>query len=160
MKHARSILYAAKAMGLKVFPDFSDVWHFDDKIAESFLLDSVGAPIPGYHAFFSHNEFRAWLESHGKFPIVAKLKSGSGSHNVKMLNSREDAEKYASVMFGKGFSSSPNPVFKASSNIRSARSFSEFKRRFKRIPEFLMTMKRSSEFENEKGYVYLQEFVE
>ena len=160
MKHARSVLYSAKQMGLKVFPDFPDAWHFDDKIAESFLLKSIGAPIPDSHVFFSKKEFYAWLDDQGEFPVVAKLKSGSGSHNVKMLNSREDAEKYASVMFGKGFSSSPNPVFKASSNIRSARSFSEFKRRFKRIPEFLMTMKRSSEFENEKGYVYLQEFVE
>lgn len=160
MKHARSILYSAKKMGLKIFPDFSDCWHFDDKIAESILLDAISAPVPEYFIFFSKDDFSKWLENSPKFPVVAKLKAGSGSHNVKMLNTLEDAKKYSSIMFGKGFSSSPNPFYKASSNIKSVKSISEFKKRFKRIPEFLRTLRQSSEFEKEKGYVYLQEFVD
>ena len=159
MKHARSVLYSAKQMGLKVFPDFADCWHFDDKIAENFLLDAVSAPVPRYSVFFSKEEFNDWMEGDPEFPVVAKLKTGSGSHNVKMLESKKDADSYSAVMFGKGFSPSPNPVFKATSNIRSARSYKEFIARFKRIPEFFMTLRRSSEFEDEKGYVYLQEFI-
>ena len=52
MLEARSILYVAKNLGLKVFPDFNDSWHFDDKVAEMYALQAVGAPIPASKVFY------------------------------------------------------------------------------------------------------------
>lgn len=38
---ARKILFALEHTGLKVFPNFYTAWHFDDKLAQKFLLESL-----------------------------------------------------------------------------------------------------------------------
>jgi len=159
MLMARSVIYSAKAMGLKVFPDFEDAWHFDDKLAENYLLQAVEAPLPNFYHFFSFKTLQDWLNDHQQFPIVAKLKNGSGSHNVKLIKNKSEALAYGKRMFGKGFSSTPSLLFKASSNIKSSRSVRTFINRAKRIPEFLRTLNGAKEFPNEKGYVFFQEFI-
>jgi len=159
MLMARSILYSAKEMGLKIFPDFAEAWHFDDKLAENYLLRAVKAPIPEFLNFYSLSKLVEWLDNEPKFPMVAKLKNGSGSHNVKLINTKDEALKYARCMFNKGFNSSPSLVFKASSNIRSVNSVGSFINRAKRIPEFIRTLKRAKQFPNERGYVLFQEFI-
>lgn len=156
---ARSILYSAKQMGLKVFPDFNDAWHFDDKIAETYLLQSIKAPIPESYMFYSSETLKDFANKSKDFPYVAKLRNGSGSHNVKMINSNVELKKYGEVMFSKGFSSSPSVLYKSTSNIKSTKSLNTLISRAKRIPEFLRTLKNSRMFPNEKGYVYLQEFI-
>src|SRR5690606_35544697 len=42
---ARNVLFSAKNLGIKVFPDFNTCWHFDDKISQKYLLESVCAPL-------------------------------------------------------------------------------------------------------------------
>lgn len=154
---AKNILFSAKKMGLKIFPDFNDSWHFDDKIAESYLLQSVNAPIP--KSYFFYNMDSLSKKSDLQFPIIAKLRNGSGSHNVVLLNNRNELLKYAKKMFTKGVDSSPNLIYKTSSNIKSVKSFKQFYSRLKRVPEFLRTLSNAKEFPKEKGYVYLQSFV-
>ena len=86
MLEARSILYSAKKLGLKVFPDFNDAWHFDDKVAEMYALQTVNAPIPKSWVYYDINTLKNALKQNElPFPIVAKLRTGSGSHNVKMI---------------------------------------------------------------------------
>ena len=41
---ARSVLLSAEQMGLVVFPNHATNWHFDDKLAQKYLLESIGAP--------------------------------------------------------------------------------------------------------------------
>lgn len=159
MLMARSVLYSAKNMGLKVFPDFFDSWHFDDKIAGTYLLQSVNAPIPESNMFYSYNEAVDWFENIDKFPVVAKLRNGSGSHNVKLLVSLNEALKYCRIMFGKGLSSSPSFIFKANSNLHSSKSLKVVFSRIKRIPEFIRTVRNSKHFPNEKDYIFVQEFI-
>ena len=160
MLFARSILYSAKQMGLKIFPDFDDAWHFDDKIAETYLLESVDAPIPLSYIFHSYNDIKKWIEEYDKFPLVAKLKSGSGSHNVKLIKSKNELLSYARQMFGNGYSSSPSVLGKAKANYQSSKGNKALMMsRIKRIPEFYRTWRSSRQFPNEKSYVFLQEFV-
>jgi len=46
---AKNILFALEHAGKKVFPDFNTGWHFDDKVAQKYLLEAIGAPlIPSY----------------------------------------------------------------------------------------------------------------
>lgn len=52
MLFARSVLSAAKEAGLHVFPDFADAGHFDDKIAQAYLLEAIEAPTPKNYVFF------------------------------------------------------------------------------------------------------------
>lgn len=160
MLEARSILYSAKMLGLKVFPDFNDAWHFDDKVAEMYALQAVGAPIPKSQVFYKMDNLKKALEE-GKieFPIVAKLRTGSGSHNVKLIHNKSQLLRYARRMFGRGFDPAPSLLYKTSSNIRSSHDKATFMAKLKRAPEFLRTRRNAKQFPNEKGYVYLQEFI-
>ena len=160
MLFARSILYSAKQMGLKVFPDFNDSWHFDDKIAETYILQSINAPIPQSYIFHLYDDVKIWAEKYNNFPIVAKLKSGSGAHNVKLIKSKSELLSYAKRMFGKGYNPSPSIFYKAKSNYSSSKGNKNLMMsRIKRIPEFYRTWKNARQFPNEKGYVFLQEFI-
>lgn len=156
---ARSILYSAKKMGKLIFPDFNDAWHFDDKIAETYLLQSIKAPIPKSYMFYSLAALNEFIIKFDDYPIIAKLRNGSGSHNVKMIKSEKTLISYGKVMFSKGLGSSPSLLYKSSSNLKSTKSLKTLIKRAKRIPEFLRTLKNSKEFPNEKGYVFLQEFI-
>lgn len=160
MLEARSILYSAKMMGLKVFPDFNDAWHFDDKIAEMYALQAVGAPIPRSQVFYRMNDLKKALgEGKIEFPIVAKLRTGSGSHNVKLIHNKAQLLHYARRMFGRGYDPAPSLIYKTSSNIRSSHDKATFMAKLKRAPEFLITRRNAKKFPHEKGYVYLQEFI-
>jgi len=159
MLEARSILYAAKVMGLKIFPDINDAWHFDDKVAETYLLQSVDAPIPRSYIFYDYNAFMTWLDGSVNFPLVGKLRCGSGSHNVKLLNNKRELKNYARRMFGKGIKPAPSLIYKTSSNVKSSRDWATLRKRAKRIPEFLRTLSDARKFPNEKGYLFLQEFI-
>lgn len=159
MLFARTILYTAKNKGIVTFPNFDTSWHFDDKIAEKYLLESINAPIPASWVFYTKDSAKDFFKHQCKYPIIAKLKSGSGSNNVKLIKSKSQAIRYAKKMFGSGINSAPNIFFKAKSNIRSSKSLSAFKSRFKRIPDFINTLRNGKKFPKERGYVYLQEFI-
>lgn len=160
MLEARSILYSAAKMGLKVFPLFNETWHFDDKVAEMYALQAIGAPIPKSRVFYHLNDLKEAI-NRGEiaFPVVAKLRIGSGSHNVKLLKSRGALLRYGRRMFGRGFKPAPSLLYKTSSNIRSSHDWATVKKKFHRIPEFLRTLAGARKFPREKGYVYLQEFI-
>src|SRR5690606_34228646 len=91
---ARNVLYSAKKMGIKIYPDFDTCWHFDDKIAQKYLLESVGAPVVPSWAFYERDEALSWLKNYTQFPLVAKLRGGAGSHNVKLINNISEAKNY------------------------------------------------------------------
>lgn len=159
MLEARSILYCAEQMGLKTFPSFKDSWHFDDKIAEMYALQTVNAPIPNSKVFYNINYFKEWVNTNPELPVVAKLRTGSGSHNVKLIKTKSSLIKYAKKMFGKGYNPAPSLIYKTTSNIRSSHNRTTFLAKLKRVPEFLRTLKGAKKFPYEKGYVYLQEYI-
>lgn len=159
MQFARSILNGAKNLGLKVFPDYNTVWHFDDKVAETYLLKSINAPIPKSWTFFTKKSAMNFFENECEYPVVAKLRCGSGSSNVKLLKNKSKAGAYVSKMFKKGFKSAPSILYKTKSNIKSSRDWETFIKRFKRIPDFIESLRNAKKMPNEKGYVFIQEFV-
>jgi glutathione synthase/RimK-type ligase-like ATP-grasp enzyme len=159
MLFARSVLSSAKNIGLKVFPDFKTSWHFDDKVAETYLLQSINAPIPESWIFYTYASAINYFKKDCNYPVVAKLRCGAGSSNVKLICNEKDGLKYAQKMFGEGYNAAPNVLFKTKSNIRSAKDFDTIMKRFRRIPDFVETLSKANEFPKEKGYVYLQEFI-
>lgn len=160
MLMAKNILNTLEFHGKKVFPSFADAWHFDDKLAETYLLESVNAPIPKSFYYYDEKSLQSALTKKTiSFPIIAKLRNGSGSHNVKMLRNSEELQSYGRKMFTSGLNSAPSLMYKASSNIRSSKSLRTFINRAKRIPEFLRSLANAKKFNVERGYVYLQEFI-
>lgn len=159
MKFARSILAALKAAGCTVFPDAEDSWHFDDKVAQAYLFRGLGVPTPKNYALHGMAAVESWIAEIGTFPVVAKLRSGSGASNVTLLQTVRELRKYSRRMFGHGLSSAPSLAFKAKSNLSSSHSYLDVIRRLRRAPEFLFSLRSARNRERERGYVYLQEFI-
>lgn len=161
MLMARDILYTMETTGKKVFPSFRDAWHFDDKLAGTYFLERVNAPIPASFYYYSPESVEKAIQQNDlKFPIVAKLRNGSGSHNVQLINNSSELINYSKKMFGPGINSAPSLLFKTTSNVKTAQNFKTFIARAKRIPEFLRSMSNAQKFNRERGYVFLQEFIE
>lgn len=159
MLFARNILSAVSKIGLQVFPNAESGWHFDDKVAQSYLLDSIGAPIPKYWVFYEKSNALEFLRE-VNYPLVLKLKGGSGSSNVKLINNYKVGKKWVEQLHGSGVNSSPNLVFKAKSNVSSTKNMKTFISRIKRIPDFIESLTSANDFPKEKGYIYFQEFIE
>lgn len=156
---ARSILRSIATRGIPVFPDDRTAWHFDNKVAESYLLEAIKAPVPAWWVFYSKEKCFDWLSKEARFPVVFKLRSGSGSNNVRLVESQSEASALTRRMFGGGVRSSPSIFFKAASQAQSAKDAATVLKRLRRVPEFLRTWSRARVFPKEKGYVYFQEFV-
>ncbi len=159
---ARSVLNSAKNMGLKIFPDFYTNWHFDDKVAQKYLFESFNLPAPKAWVFVDKVKALSFRDN-CDYPIVAKLKRGAGSYNVKLINNRKEYTKYVKLMFGKGISPSPSIMADAKHKVLSTGKKSGLKgvlQRLKKIPHFFKIMSKSRKYlGNEKGYCYFQEFM-
>ncbi|RYE38376.1 MAG: hypothetical protein EOP21_12315, partial [Hyphomicrobiales bacterium] len=135
MMFARNILAALKAAGCRVYPDAGDSDHFDDKVAQAYLLQGLSLGAPRNYPMHSEAAVEQWIRDAGEFPVVAKLRTGSGANNVKLIHDAAELRRYTKIMFGPGFDSKPNAVFKIKSNIASTRSVGDFVKRLKRAPE-------------------------
>ena len=160
LMEAQHLLDIAESKGLKVFPDHNTAWHFDDKIAESYLLDSVGAPIPKYWVFYELDKVIDWAKNEATYPLVAKLRRGSGSNNVKIMRRSSELIRYSKRMLTKGYSPAQSILYKTYSKVQSAHSFKALLNRAKRIPDFLKARAFGKGMPIEKGYCYFQEFIE
>src|SRR5690606_11926084 len=99
---AQQILFALQHSGFIVFPDFNTGWHFDDKVAQKYLLEAIGAPMVPSHVFLDKKSALAW-PSPATFPQVFKWRGGAGSANVQLIKDQNKAHKLIDIAFGKGF---------------------------------------------------------
>lgn len=159
LMEAQNILNIAKRKGLKVFPDFNTGWHADDKIAEAYELQRVKAPIANSWMFYDFTKCRKWLKNDAVYPLVAKLRRGSGSNNVKLLHNEREAVSYARRMFTKGYSPSQSLAYKTYSKIQSTKNMKMLIERAKKVPNWLVARKYSLGMPMEKGYCYFQEYI-
>lgn len=88
---------------IPVFPDMATCWHYDDKISQSYLLEALGVPIPKTWVFWRKEDALAW-SAKVEYPLVAKLSSGAGSLNVRLIRDEQAARLYIAECFsGAGF---------------------------------------------------------
>jgi len=157
---AKSILFSLEQCNIKVFPNFGSNWHFDDKIAQKYLLEAIGAPLVPTYIFYTKEEAFEWLKN-TDFPKVFKLKGGSGSRNVILLKKKTEAEKLIRRAFGRGIS------VKNRGNLIRHRLWQIKRDKNKAaVISFLKGLARliiPSSYERmhgmEKGYVYFQDFI-
>ena len=159
LMEAWNIIKCAEMKGLVTFPSSDSNWHFDDKVAEMYALQTVDADIPESWVFYIEGDCKEFLEKKAKYPIIGKLRAGSGSNNVKMLKNTQDAVAYCHRMFSKGFDPSPSFAYKAYSKLQSSTDIKMMISRIKKIPQFLNTRNHAKMMPMEKGYCYFQEFI-
>jgi len=101
---AKSVLFSLEQSGFKVFPDFNTAWHFDDKVAQKYLLEALGIDLVPTWVFYDKKTAYNWIDT-TSFPKVFKLKGGAGSQNVQLTKTKQQARVLANRAFGKGFPS-------------------------------------------------------
>lgn len=154
---AKRILFALEHAGVKVFPDFKTGWHFDDKVAQKYLLEAIGAPLVPSYVFYDKQEALDWAST-TSYPKVFKLKGGAGSANVKLVKTQEECNKLIQRAFGRGFSQ-----FDRLAGLKERiRKFKEGKAGFidilKGIGRLFITTEFAKQQAPEKGYAYFQDF--
>src|SRR5690606_27066352 len=155
---AKTILFTLQQIGIKTYPDFNTGWHFDDKVAQKYLLEAIGAPLVPSYVFYEKESAISWIER-TSFPKVFKLTGGSGAHNVKLVRSKRHAIQLTNQAFSSGFS-----------QFDRTTHFQERLRRFKEgkdnltgvlkgLYRFFVLPPFSKMSKKEKGYVYFQDFM-
>ena len=158
---ARHVITAAEAKGIKVFPSTSTCWHFDDKVAQKYLLEAIGAPLATTYVFFDLGEALEWAKK-TSFPKVFKLRKGAGSVNVRLVCSLKEAQSLIKQAFSSGFR--PINIFsshrEASARLRRAHTQGRLLDLATRIPKLWGKMRdRNRAMGNERNYVYFQDFI-
>lgn len=156
---ARSVIMAAETMGVKVFPNTSTCWHFDDKIAQKYLLEAINAPLVPTYVFYDLKEALHWI-NRASFPKVFKLRKGAGSSNVRLVHSATEARTLAKRAFSSGFSPVPRYGQDVAKRYRASMKRGDLLNVIKRIPKALATIWGNRKMTGrEKGYVYFQDFI-
>lgn len=155
---AKQLLYSLQLAGKKVFPDFNTTWHFDDKVGQKYLLESIGAPLVPSYVFYTKKEAIDWINN-TTFPKVFKLRGGAGATNVRLLKTKKEAKRLTYKAFGKGFSQ-----FYRLGNLKERiRRYKEGKDSitgiFKGIGRLFIPTMYSKMRYREKGYIYFQDFI-
>lgn len=154
---ARYVLQAT-AQRMPVFPDAATCWHFDDKVAQKYLLESVGAPVVPTWVFYDLESALAWIDRE-TFPKVFKLRRGSGSRNVQLVRTRDDARALARRAFSQGFRPSGGYVSDAW-KLKKFWDRGELMPFLRSIPGKVVSRRRLDHMAGrEVGYLYFQEFI-
>lgn len=156
---AKQIISAVVEAGVKVFPDIATCWHYDDKVGQKYLLESIGAPLIPSYVFFDKREALEWIDETA-FPKVFKLRSGAGSQNVKLIKTKRGAKKVCKKSFGKGFIPISSYFGDTRTKVRKVKTFSEILGKVQRLPESLWNVFRERHLsQKQKGYIYFQDFL-
>ena len=156
---AKQLLFSLEQAGKKVFPEFNTCWHFDDKLGQKYLLESIGAPLVATYVFYDKEEALTWAEK-TEYPKVFKLRGGAGSENVRLVKDKKEAVRLIKKAFGRGFPQLDRwEYFKE--KIRKIRIGKEnvFIGLAKGIYRLFASSTYAKMKGNEKGYIYFQEFI-
>lgn len=155
---AKQLLFSLEQSGKKVFPNFNTGWHFDDKVGQKYLLESIKAPIVPSYVFYDKKSALAWIKT-TCFPKVFKLRGGAGSANVQLVKNAQEAKQLINKAFGKGF-----PQFNGKRYfIEKLNRFRSGKEPLKKVimafGRMMISTKHAKIMGNEKGYAYFQDFI-
>jgi glutathione synthase/RimK-type ligase-like ATP-grasp enzyme len=134
-----------RQMGLVVYPDQRSCWHYDDKIAQAYLLEAAGIPTPETRVWFDREKAAEWADG-ATYPLVLKLWAGAASSNVRLVSSPLEARRWIDRLFGPGVESLSGEPPTIRERIGEAR-------------ELLARGERNAPWELHKGYVLFQEFL-
>lgn len=99
---ARRVLPAIEAgLGIPVFPSRETAWHFEDKLAQHYLLQAGGIATPRTWVFWHKHRAMEFAEA-AEYPFVLKLAPGLQSRNVRLIRDFAEARFWIRKLFGPG----------------------------------------------------------
>jgi len=155
---AKQLIFSLTVADKRTFPDFYTSWHFDDKLGQKYLLESIGAPVAETWIFYEKELALRWAVQQG-YPKVFKLRGGAGSQNVRLVRSKKQAIRLIEKAFSRGFA-----CFDPLESLREEfRRLKLGKATLQDIAEGIVRIiippKYSRTKGREKGYIYFQEFL-
>lgn len=160
MLHARILFRSLKQIGIKTFPDENTYWHFDDKVAQKYLLEALDIPLVKADVFYNKKDAYEYVKS-TSFPKVFKLKGGAGSINVKLIKTEKEGIKIINRAFGKGFAAFDSwTVFKDTiERFWRQKTLHNFLRILKWGVKGIFVDKQFKVFPKQRNYIYFQKFI-
>ena len=155
---AKQLLYSLQMAGKVVFPDFNTGWHFDDKVGQKYLLESIGAPLVPSYVFYNKEDALKWVNI-TTFPKVFKLRGGAGSANVKLAHSKGEAILLINKAFGRGFSQFDSIGYLKDRYCKWRLGKDTLVGVAKGIARLFISTEFAKFHAPEKGYVYFQDFI-
>ena len=157
---AKQLVQSLEAAGKIVFPNVASSWHFDDKVGQKYLFESIDAPGVNSWVFYDEASALKWLKN-ADFPLVFKLKGGAGSRNVLLARTLTDAKRLVKRAFGRGFAREDRIALlkdrfrlaKKNMDMRSAELLA------RGVARAFVPTALEKTFGREKGYAYFQEFM-
>ncbi|MDD2637214.1 MAG: hypothetical protein PHW82_17125 [Bacteroidales bacterium] len=158
LRHHNLISVLDKVLKIPCFPNWETSWHYDDKIAETFLLQSKGYPLAQSWVFWDKSEAHKWA-AQACYPLVFKLKNGASSINVVKVSDYKHASKLINLMFGKGI---------VNNRVPGSDQYSIFKKDLKTyikaqsqycLAKYGFIYRTRYNLNREQGYVLFQEFI-
>lgn len=155
---AKKLLFALEHAGMVVFPDFRTGWHFDDKVAQKYLLEAIRAPLVPSYVFYDEGDASDWA-MRASYPIVFKLRGGAASANVRLVNGRTEALRLIRKAFRRGFSQFDRFGYLRERYARFRGGQATAADLLKGIVRALISTQFARQQGRERGYVYFQEFM-
>jgi len=157
MNFAKQLLFSLEESGKTVFPNFETGWHFDDKLGQKYLFESMGIPAAQAYAFYDEQSALEWA---GKtsYPKVFKLRGGAGSYNVELAKDYNDAKQF----IVKAFRSHYPAYDKRRHFFRTVAEWRKGSATFRNVLGALSLFFRSlpnDRLPDHKEYIYFQEFI-
>lgn len=155
---AKPLLFSLEQSGFKVFPDFNTAWHFDDKIGQKYLLESLQIDLVKTWVFYDTKTALSWINQ-TTFPKVFKLRGGAGSQNVQLVKTKSKATALVKKAFGKGF-----PAYDGWESFKERfRKWrlgkADFKEVIKGTVRLIKPPRYAQVMGSEINYLYFQEFI-
>lgn len=157
---AKPLLDALGRGGKKVYPRTETSLYFDDKLAQKYLLEAIGAPLVPSYVFVDFDKAMEWARN-TDYPKVFKLRGGAGSLNVKVVNNIHESSALIKRSFTRGF-----PLLDRVESLKDAiwrlrrdRSFDALWLVAKRTPRLWIRSKRERLLPRQLGYAYFQDFI-
>ena len=160
---ANVVLYMIEnQLGIPVFPDINTRWHYDDKVAQSYLLKSLDAPIPQTWVFWRERDALEWAET-ASYPVIFKLASGAGSSNVIRVLNKHKAIRLISRMFRHGVFPMTMNEYQRGGFPKTFRQLMLIGKRALQSVPFVLSRDYpqldSVFWQPERDYIYFQEFL-
>jgi hypothetical protein len=137
---------------LLTYPDQNTAWHYDDKIAQSYVFKSLSIPTPNTWIWFDHNLALDWASSQ-KYPLVLKLATGAGSNNVRLVRDFAAARAWIDRLFSFFVDNLDEDQFEPLGLHRRLRRAASVLLKGSRVRFF------DTGYDPQAGYIFFQEFL-
>lgn len=148
-------------LNIPVFPNLRTCWHYDEKVAQHYLLQAIETPQVPSWVFWNYKDALDFVQQ-CTFPKVFKLSVGAGSANVMKLNNRIDAQRMVKRMFLEGIFPYTMNEYEHPVELQTIEDIRKI------IQRFIQGMRYSISatypplrgyFHPQKNYLYIQDFI-